>query len=73
MMNLLKNTKLLIDIEMNYTSQLGSLIRQQIGRDIDYRIVKFNGRPMSTSEVYYAVSAILEVKSKKRVVLKHGT
>ena len=73
MMNLLKNTKLLIDIEMNYTSQLGSLIRQQIGRDIDYRIVKFNGRPMSTSEVYYAVSAILEGTSKKRVVLEHGT
>ena len=73
MMNLLKNTTLLIDIEMNYTSQLGSLIRQQIGRDIDYRIVKFNGRPMSTSEVYYAVSAILEGTSKKRVVLEHGT
>ena len=73
MMNLLKNTKLLIDIEMNYTSQLGSLIRQHIGRDIDYRIVKFNGRPMSTSEVYYAVSAILEGTSQKRIVLEHGT
>ena len=73
MINLLKNTKLLIDIEMNYTSQLGSLIRQHIGRDIDYRIVKFNGRPMSTSEVYYAVSAILEGTSQKRIVLEHGT
>ena len=73
MMNLLKNTKLLIDIEMNYTSQLASLIKQHTGRDIDYRIVKFNGRPMSTSEVYYAVSAILEGTSQKRIVLEHGT
>ena len=73
MMNLLKNTRLLIDIEMNYTSQLASLIKQHIGRDIDYRIVKFNGRPMSTSEVYYAVSAILEGTSQKRIVLEHGT
>ena len=73
MMKLLKNTRVLIDIEMNYTSQLASLIKQHIGRDIDYRIVKFNGRPMSTSEVYYAVSAILEGTSQKRVVLEHGT
>jgi 2-oxoglutarate/2-oxoacid ferredoxin oxidoreductase subunit alpha len=73
MMNLLKNTRLLIDIEMNYTSQLASLIKQHTGRDIDYRIVKFNGRPMSTSEVYYAVSAILEGTSQKRIVLEHGT
>jgi 2-oxoglutarate ferredoxin oxidoreductase subunit alpha len=73
MMNLLKKTRLLIDIEMNYTSQLGSLIKQHTGSDIDYRIVKFNGRPMSTSEVYYAVSAILEGMSQKRIVLEHGT
>jgi 2-oxoglutarate ferredoxin oxidoreductase subunit alpha len=73
MMNLLKNTRLLIDIEMNYTSQLASLINQHTGSDIDYRIVKFNGRPMSTSEVYYAVSAILEGTSQKRIVLEHGT
>jgi 2-oxoglutarate ferredoxin oxidoreductase subunit alpha len=73
MMNLLKNTRLLIDIEMNYTSQLASLIKQHIGRDIDYRIVKFNGRPMSTSEVYNAVSAILDGTSQKRIVLEHGT
>ncbi len=73
MTNLLKNTRLLIDIEMNYTSQLASLIKQHTGSDIDYRIVKFNGRPMSTSEVYYAVSAILEGTSQKRIVLEHGT
>jgi 2-oxoglutarate/2-oxoacid ferredoxin oxidoreductase subunit alpha len=73
MVKLLKNTRVLIDIEMNYTSQLASLIKQHIGRDIDYRVVKFNGRPMSTSEVYYAVSAILEGTLQKRIVLEHGT
>jgi 2-oxoglutarate ferredoxin oxidoreductase subunit alpha len=58
---------------MNYTSQLGSLIRQHTGRDVDYKIVKFNGRPMSGSEVYYALSAILEGSSERRIVLEHGT
>jgi 2-oxoglutarate ferredoxin oxidoreductase subunit alpha len=70
---LITDARLLIDVEMNYTSQLGSLIRQHTGRDVDYKIVKFNGRPMSGSEVYYALSAILEGSSERRIVLEHGT
>jgi 2-oxoglutarate ferredoxin oxidoreductase subunit alpha len=70
---LITDARLLIDVEMNYTSQLGSLIRQHTGRNVDYKIVKFNGRPMSGSEVYYALSAILEGSSERRIVLEHGT
>lgn len=70
---LITDARLLIDVEMNYTSQLGSLIRQHTGRNVDYKIVKFNGRPMSGSEVYYALSAILEGSLERRIVLEHGT
>jgi 2-oxoglutarate ferredoxin oxidoreductase subunit alpha len=70
---LLNNTKVLVDIEMNYSSQLASLIERHLHRHIDYKIVKFNGRPMSASEVYNALTRIINGNASKRMVLKHGT
>jgi 2-oxoglutarate/2-oxoacid ferredoxin oxidoreductase subunit alpha len=72
-LKLIKNARVLIDIEMNYTSQLAALVRQNTGRDVDFKIVKFNGRPMSSSEIYYTLNAILEGKLERRIVLDHGT
>jgi len=46
----LTNARLIIDVEMNYSSQLGSLVQQYTGREIDFKIVKYNGRPMSTTK-----------------------
>jgi 2-oxoglutarate ferredoxin oxidoreductase subunit alpha len=69
----LKDAKLIIDIEMNYTSQLGSLVQQNTGREIDYKIVKYNGRPMSTTEIYIALKAILSGNNERRIVLDGGT
>ena len=70
---MLAGTKKLIGIEMNYSGQLGSLLRQNTGRDYDYRIVKYNGRPMSLDEVYNAVKRIIDDKdAPRRQVLKHG-
>lgn len=69
----LKDTKLIIDVEMNYTSQLGSLVQQNTGREIDYKIVKYNGRPMSTTEIYIALNAILSGNNERRIVLDGGT
>ncbi len=72
-LKLIKNARVLIDIEMNYTSQLAALVREHTGRDVDFKIVKFNGRPMSSSEIYYTMNAILEGKLERRIVLDHGT
>jgi len=69
----LKDAKLVIDVEMNYTSQLGALVQQNTGREIDYRIVKYNGRPMSTTEIYIALKAILSGNNERRIVLDGGT
>jgi 2-oxoglutarate/2-oxoacid ferredoxin oxidoreductase subunit alpha len=70
---LLDNTKVLVDIEMNYSSQLGSLIKQSLRREINYSIVKYNGRPMSSSEIYNALLHIINGKATRRIVLDNGT
>jgi 2-oxoglutarate ferredoxin oxidoreductase subunit alpha len=64
---------LLVDVEMNYSSQLGILFEQNLHRNIDYRIVKYNGRPMSSSEIYNALIRIHSGDAPRRIVLEHGT
>jgi 2-oxoglutarate/2-oxoacid ferredoxin oxidoreductase subunit alpha len=70
--SMLKDAKTIIDIEMNYTGQLGSLIRQHTGLEAYYHIVKYNGRPMSLDEVYNGVKRIIHGDAPRRQVLKSG-
>jgi 2-oxoglutarate ferredoxin oxidoreductase subunit alpha len=73
--SLLKDARLVIDIEMNYSGQLAALMRQNIVRDCDYQVVKYNGRPMSLDEVYNAVKRIINDDGKnipRRQVLTVG-
>ena len=72
--SMLKDSKTVVDIEMNHTGQLAALVRQNIQCDFDYQIVKYNGRPMSLDEVYNAVKRIIGGKNaSRRQVLKVGT
>ncbi len=71
--SMLQGAKKVIDIEMNYSGQLGSLMRQHAGREYDYQIVKYNGRPMSLDEVYNAVKRIMiNGDAPRRQVLRSG-
>src|SRR5918992_66174 len=70
---MLVNTKVLVDIEMNYSSQLGLLVKQNLKREIDNSIVKYNGRPMSSSEIYNAIMHIIDGDASRRIVLENGT
>ena len=70
--SMLNGVKTIVDIEMNYSGQLGSLVRQHTGIEADYQIVKFNGRPMSLDEVYNAVKRIRTEDAPRRQVLKSG-
>jgi 2-oxoglutarate ferredoxin oxidoreductase subunit alpha len=70
--SLIKNVKTIIDIEANHTGQLGSLFKQNIGRDVDYFILKYTGRSMTCTEIYDSLKKILENKASKREILKHG-
>ena len=68
----LSNTKTIVDIESNYTGQLGSLIRQNLQMDPDYYILKFTGRPMTCTELYDTLKKIVNNDAEKREVLTYG-
>jgi 2-oxoglutarate ferredoxin oxidoreductase subunit alpha len=70
--SLLKDAKTIIDIEANYSGQLGKLFKQNTGRDIDYFILKYTGRAMTCTEVYDSLKKIVQKKAGKREVLMHG-
>ncbi len=61
-----------IVVEMNYLSQLDILIKQNTTINSDYRILKYNGRPISYPEIYQSLKEILNNNSKERVVLNNG-
>jgi len=70
---LIRGSKILVDIEMNYSAQLASMIEQCLKRKIDYTVVKYNGRPMSSSEIYNALKLIISGNAPRRQVLENGT
>ncbi|MDH3340417.1 MAG: 2-oxoacid:ferredoxin oxidoreductase subunit alpha [Nitrosopumilus sp.] len=69
---LLKDSKTIIDIEANHSGQLGKLFTQNMVRNIDYFILKYSGRSMTSTEVYDSLKKIIENKSDKREILMHG-
>jgi 2-oxoglutarate ferredoxin oxidoreductase subunit alpha len=61
-----------IMVEGNYTAQLAGVIREETGIAMDYFVLKWNGRPMSTDEVYEALKLIMQERAPKSQVLIHG-
>ena len=68
----LSDVKTIIDVEANYTGQLGSLIRQNLEMDPDYYILKFTGRPMTCTELYESIKKVVNNNAEKREVLTYG-
>lgn len=68
---ILKNAKLVVDVENNYSGQLAQIIEMRTGFEIEHFILKWSGRPISQTEM---VSALQEVhqKQSKKVVLTYG-
>ncbi|HET6589076.1 MAG TPA: 2-oxoacid:acceptor oxidoreductase subunit alpha [Candidatus Nitrosocosmicus sp.] len=69
------SSKLLVKsvvIEMNYLSQLNLLIKQNTNLKADYNVLKYNGRPMSNTEIYDSLLNIIENKSEQKVILTNG-
>ncbi|MCW3995155.1 MAG: 2-oxoacid:ferredoxin oxidoreductase subunit alpha [Candidatus Bathyarchaeota archaeon] len=69
---MLQGKKRIIDIEDNWTAQLGGVIAEQTSIKPTHYILKYTGRPMMTTEVYQALKAILENKADQRQVLING-
>ena len=69
---LLNDAKILIDIEANHSGQLGKIFMQNIHRPIDYYILKYTGRGMTSTEIYDSLKKIIQNKADKREILVHG-
>jgi len=68
----LSQAKKIVGVEMNYSGQLVGVVREMTCIPIDQLVVKYNGRPMSSEEVYDALKMIHNGKAPKRLVLKRG-
>ena len=69
---LLSKSKKIVGVEMNYSGQLTGIVRERTCIPIDQLVVKYNGRPMSSEEIYDAVKMIHEGTAPKKMVLRHG-
>jgi 2-oxoglutarate ferredoxin oxidoreductase subunit alpha len=70
--SLLENVKTVIDVEANHSGQLGKIFKQNVTREIDFFILKYTGRGMTSTEIYDSLKKIIENKANKREVLEHG-
>lgn len=70
--SLLNNAKTIIDIEANHSGQLGKLYKQNLLDDVDYYILKYTGRGMTSTEIYDSLKKIVQNKANKREILSHG-
>jgi len=69
----LEDKKRIIDVEDNYTGQLGGVIKERTGIAPNFHILKYTGRPMTTTEVYNALKAVLTGAASGREVLMFGS
>ena len=67
----LSEAKRKVLVEGNYSGQLGALIREHTGVTMDYRVLKYNGRPFSQNEVFEGVKDAIK-NGIKEVVMAHA-
>jgi 2-oxoglutarate ferredoxin oxidoreductase subunit alpha len=70
---LLKPAQRVITVENNYSGQLAEIVKEETGIVANFRVLKYNGRPMSTTEVYDALKKILLNQAEERQVLNYGS
>ncbi len=68
---ILSGAKRIIDIEQNYSGQMAKLLAMEAGIRPTNWILKYNGRPFSSTEVADAVKDVLS-RNTKRVVTNRG-
>jgi 2-oxoglutarate ferredoxin oxidoreductase subunit alpha len=53
--------------------QLGQLIKEKTGLSPNYYVLKYTGRPVTTTEVYSAIKNVLIGSASERQVLTYGS
>ncbi len=67
----LSNATKTVLVENNYSGQLGDLIREKTGVAMNYRVLKYNGRPFSQNEIFEGVKEAIK-NGTKEVVMAHA-
>jgi 2-oxoglutarate ferredoxin oxidoreductase subunit alpha len=70
---ILGNAQRVIDVENNYLGQLGQIVKEETGVPMSFYLLKYTGRPMTTTEVHVALKNVLSGKAPKRQVLTYGS
>lgn len=70
---ILGKAKTTVAVEMNYSGQLAGMINESTGISMDYYALKYNGRPMTTTEVREALENVLRGDAPERQVLTYGS
>jgi len=70
-LEILKSAKRIIDVEQNYSGQMGELMAMKTGLRTTNQIVKYNGRPFTSTEVRDGVKEVL-LRNTKRIVMNRG-
>ena len=68
----LEGSRKIITVENNYSGQLAEVVKENTGMQANFHILKYSGRPMSTTEVYDALKRVLVDQAGERQVLTHG-
>jgi 2-oxoglutarate ferredoxin oxidoreductase subunit alpha len=71
--NALGTAERIIDVENNYLGQLAGVIKEETGIAANFYLLKYNGRPISTTEVYDALKRVLQGQAAERQVLNNGS
>ncbi len=69
----LKNAERIIDVENNFLGQLGGILKQETGIKPTHHVLKYNGRPITTTEIHEAIKDILTRDGPARKVLTYGS
>src|SRR5213593_3237387 len=69
----LAKAKRRVGIEMNFGAQLAGIVREHTGVEMTHFVLKYNGRPMSNTELYDAIRTVIRGKATKRTVLTRGS
>jgi 2-oxoglutarate/2-oxoacid ferredoxin oxidoreductase subunit alpha len=65
--------KRIIDVEDNYCGQAGHVIKEETGISPNFWVLKYTGRPVTTTEVYDVIKRIIIGKATEREVLMYGS
>ena len=71
-MHLLEGAKTIVDIEANYTAQLGAVFRRNTGKVPDCHILKYTGRAMTSTELAGALQKVIAGTAGEREILEYG-